>query len=316
MGIKTIREMLSFNHATAFEDEVADRKELIAKAFYTGIPVMDELFDSILPNDLILLGARSGSGKTELLTQIGQNVTKQGRYVDFFALEASKFEIHRRIKYRIAAEFLMAAKPGRRLSYMKWTRGGYDEELEQTKELQLAALEKITKYLRIHYRPGSFEMSDFVKLYHYLSKDSSLVMCDHAQFFDFDSKTNESSHVKDLSLKMYDLVNNVRVPIIIVSHLRKGESGKRVPDMDDFHGSSELYKKSTKALIICRYSYLEKLNSYETLFQMVKNREMSPATIKTVFSMDLKQYSPNFTAGEVYRDRFYTHEEMNEVDRA
>jgi len=310
MGFQTVKSILEFNHDTAFEDEVADRRALVSRLLFTGVKPIDHVFEGIMPNDFVLLGAKTGSGKTEMLTQIASNVAKQGKYVDMFALEASKFEIHRRIKFKICAEILKIYEKVEHVSFSKWIRFGYDKQLEKHEKQIQSELDDMKKYLRIHYRPGSFDLADFLKLYNYYAKDSHVMLFDHAQFFDLDDSKNENQHVKDMTLKMYDMVNAIRVPIILVSHLRKTDSGKRIPGIEDFYGSSELGKKVTRALILVRYKFLPEINSWETIFNFEKNRELSPTALKTVFNLDVKRYADKFEEGQIIRDNFYTIDEI------
>lgn len=305
MGLNTVKEILCFNHETAFNDEIRDRAELVSRLVYTGVKQIDLLTSGIWPNDLFLLGAPSGSGKTSIMSEIAVNVARSGKYVDFFALEASKFEIHRRIKYMVYAKHLND-KHQIKMKFSDWLRFKCEDQCKLVASEADADLNAISKYLRIHYRSNQFEMNDFLKLYHYYAKDSSIMLFDHAQFLNFDEKSKtENSFIKDMTLQMYDLVNNVRVPIVLVSHVRKLDNEEIIPDIYDFHGSSELYKKATRVLLIKRHEYLQDYNAWTTVFRLAKNREEDPKALLSLYDNALKQYVDKIKWGYIKGDKFY-----------
>jgi replicative DNA helicase len=58
------------------------------KNCYFGVTYLDAALKGICPNDLILIGATSGAGKTELCAQIARINAKLGKRVNYIALEA------------------------------------------------------------------------------------------------------------------------------------------------------------------------------------------------------------------------------------
>lgn len=304
MVANKLKSFIEFDQAAAWDDEIANRKKLVSRLLYTSIAPIDSAFKGIWPNDFILLAAKTGSGKTELVTQIAMNVAAQGKKVDLFALEASKYEIQRRIKFKILSKLYYDDTGKTNLSYSEWTRFKLDELLapyipELNKQLELLKVN-----LRIHYRTSTFNLTDFTKLYNYYAKDSSLILCDHAQFFDFEDKQDEQRFVKDMTLKLYDMVNTCEVPIVLVSHLRKVDDNKQYPNLNDIFGSSELSKKVTRALIVCRGNYDYEKNCFKTIFRFEKNREESIIAYETLFNLGLKQYSKTYTPGQIISDEF------------
>lgn len=310
MGIQTIKDMLAFNQQTAFHDEVADRKRLISKSIYLGIPALDHAFKSLLPNDFCIIAAKTGSGKTELITQIALNIAGQKKRCDLFALEASKFEIHRRLKYKVLTGLYRADGGEQHLSYSGWIRFAYDQLLEKYALAAEEQLAEISKYLYVHYRTSSFDIKDFIKMYNAVAGKSSCVLADHAHFFTKDEKTTDSEHMRSLALQMFDMANKFEVPIVMASHLRKVDSDKQYPDENDIYGASELSKAATRIMIICRGDYRADKGGYETVFRVPKNREESPTALRVLFSMEQKKYSDAFQEGQIVRDEFVEKEQL------
>jgi replicative DNA helicase len=309
MGLKVIKQMLEFDQASAWSDEVADRQWLVGRLLFTKIPPIDKAFKGIWPNDFVVVAAKSGSGKTEMVTQIALNIARQHKYVDLFALEASKYEIQRRIKFKLLSAYYYEATGKTDISYSGWMRFQLNDKLDQYAERLEADLVLLKKYLRIHYRTTSFDLKDFLKMYNYLAKDSELILCDHAQFFDFDDSKNENQHVKDMTLAIYDNIQAAKVPVVLVSHLRKLQDPDAIPDMADIYGSSELVKKATRVLLLSRGDYNEKFGCFETIFRIDKNREEAPTVMTTQFNIGLKQYSDKFKGGYIKRGQFVPYSE-------
>src|SRR3954469_17207692 len=72
------------------------------------VSFLDDCIRGILPNDLVLLGAPSGVGKTDLALHIATSNAREGKRVTYLALEAEPRELERRTKFRIMSELAWA----------------------------------------------------------------------------------------------------------------------------------------------------------------------------------------------------------------
>ncbi len=68
-----------------------------------GVQYLDRALSGIFPNDLIIVGAATGAGKSELATTIAIHNAELGNRVAFFALEAHHGEIELRTKFKLYA---------------------------------------------------------------------------------------------------------------------------------------------------------------------------------------------------------------------
>jgi replicative DNA helicase len=88
-----------------FRDRVTEerlqRTQQGASCLTFGVQFLDEAVGGIYSNDLVLYGAKTGIGKTQLATITAMANAANGKRVHFFALEAEQHEIERRIKYQI-----------------------------------------------------------------------------------------------------------------------------------------------------------------------------------------------------------------------
>lgn len=216
---------------------------------FTGIKVVDDVFGGILRNDIVLLGAKTGVGKTGMASQIAMHNASIGKRVFMFALEAEEYEIQMRILYEIAVSRAKAHYPKKKYNFKHWRVGKYPELDHYYGE----ALESVDNFknLNIYYREKDFGIEEFVRITMSIKEQADLIIVDHIHYFDLDG-TNENRALSDTIKKMRDIALLTGVPIIVLAHLRKGANVnyKLVPDLDDFMGSSDLTKVCTKGLII------------------------------------------------------------------
>src|SRR5262245_25639005 len=92
-----------------------------------GVPYLDDDLLGMSPNELILIGARSGGGKTELATQILITQQKRCKPVMYYALDHERSEIERRVLWRRIVGKIRQDRPpefrGVYLRYAEWRAG-------------------------------------------------------------------------------------------------------------------------------------------------------------------------------------------------
>lgn len=244
-GFGTARDHLS--------GERQGRLAIAPKIISFGIRFLDVALGGLFPDDVVLLGGVSGIGKTEAARIIAQHNAENGKSVHYFALEASQFEIERRAKYSLIAKAILAKHgqygPYERLNYLEWSTGQLDEltgpfedEAEQT------VVEKC-KNLHTSY-PDDFTVADLEKAVAKIHDETDLVVIDHFHFLDFGEYENRAA--KDAMKRIRVLARRYQKPILLVAHIRKDNAGRKrlIPVLDDFHGSSDIPKMATKAVLI------------------------------------------------------------------
>jgi hypothetical protein len=180
------------------------------------------------------------------VTNIALENIKLGKKVYFYALEAEEAEIERRLKYKLIAERYYAAGNREPISFQDWYYG--DVNLKRYENgLQFPMLENLfTKY-----RTTDFTPRHLVASYNALRGKADLIILDHLHYVDLDNDES-NAEMKSLlkTIKAAALVT--RVPCVAVSHLRKrdGNSRKDIAELDDFHGSSDITKISTKCILM------------------------------------------------------------------
>jgi KaiC/GvpD/RAD55 family RecA-like ATPase len=269
-----------------------------------GIPFLDDAFLGISPNDLVLLGAPSGVGKTDLCCTIANANIESGRRVSYIALEAEDMEIERRLKFRIFSKSFYLLPPeirrSRIVSFDKWCRGAYLEEFSELEEFTTSFFEKAYAGLGVYYKTGDFGVSELVEIVASNAQDTDLIIVDHVHYFDYDDR-DENKAIKEIAKTARVLALEESKPIILVSHLRKPDKFNQdlVSGLDEFHGSSDLTKICTKVISIAPGSMTDS-GQCETYIRLPKNRSNGSVTRymgRVLYDPRTNTYSKEYKVG-------------------
>jgi len=240
-----------------------------------GIEFLDDALRGIFPDDLILLGAPSGMGKTQLCCNIALANLEDGKRIHYIALEAGKFEIERRLKYPLVLERYygdpqrpqLAAK----LNYTDWCLGKF-KELGPYEEQAAIFFDTAFKDLLLYYKKDRFGVAELIETILYCSSDTDLIIIDHVHYFDLDDD-NENRAVKEIAKTVRTLAIEEQKPIILVAHLRKRDRQNEevAAGLDEFHGSSDLYKIATRVITMAP-GRMTAGGEFETFFRIPKDR--------------------------------------------
>lgn len=250
--------------AMGFEDEFLNtnfveeiQKENSRRIIPFGIPFLDDAWGGILPTDLCVLSAKSGSGKTQMAMTIAKNIISSGGKVAFYALEAFKYEIGMRMMYTIAVGNYIRRKNlyDPLASFSDFVRGEpnlvramkpFIDEARQFVEKKWAG-----KFLT-HYLKQKFTIEDFEKRFPLIQKHCDLIVLDHLHYISKTQTQNSNEFLSDAMFRIKDLVLAYKKPVLMIVHVRKEDSQDRkpIPDAEDIHGSSDIFKIGTKVALI------------------------------------------------------------------
>lgn len=265
---------------TAFEEFNA-RKAMPKNILSFGVDFLDDALSGIMPDDLVLIGAPSGAGKTQLCCNIALANIENGKRVHYIALEAGRYEIERRLKFNLVFNRYIS-DPNRprlpRLSFSSWLKGGEIKELEKYEIAAAEYFDQAYKHLFLLYKEQRFGDKELVKSVLSCSDDTDLILVDHVHYFDFDDD-NENRAIKNIAKTVRTLALDHQKPIILVAHLRKRDKANEelVAGLDEFHGSSDLYKIATKVITMSPGRSASD-GTFETFFRTPKNRLDGSAT--------------------------------------
>ena len=281
-------------------EELQERIESRHKPLRFGVPYLDDALYGIASNDLILIGAETGTGKTDFATNVALTNSTAGARVHYFALEAEDKEIERRIIYSLATrEMRKQGKPTVR--FAEW-RMSCDTPLEPFVAEATAVFVRECKSLSTYYRAYKFGTDDLQKMVTSINNDTDLIIIDHLNYIDIED-TNEYRGVRDLVKALRDMALGIGTPVLLVSHLRKRDRHSKSigPSIDDFFGSSETAKMSTRAILLspARCMRSDNLDVANTFIQVVKDRYEGarPYFALASYGLRSRRYGSKYTLG-------------------
>jgi replicative DNA helicase len=229
------------------------RKKISTPCLEFGISYLDDALCGIFRNDLVVIGSSTGFGKTQLATSIAIHNAKQKRLVNFYALEADRYEIHRRIMWQYISQYFYSHRDefpaDLRIGFRGWERGRFDEFLDPIEEkLEEKVFNELFTLEISAPEVSEFTSNTFEVLYNDIAKGSDLVILDHLHYLSWtEQDKNENDALRNSITKLRDLVNKIEnPPVILISHLRKKDriNQSLVPHHDELHGSSEISKRA------------------------------------------------------------------------
>ena len=312
-------------------EERAERLAQSKRTLKFGVDFLDDILGGIIPNDLIVIGAKTGAGKTQLATSIALynaehskpdstpdafgNFTETKKFVHYLALEAENCEIERRIKYGYLSDYYHLKDPDHKnhyICYTDWRHGNLEHifgDLEESPEV-MDPVTKIVGRLKTLYRTsGTFDLKALEKSLLNCVTESKLIVIDHLHYIDTDDASDENAGYKKTIKLIRDIVLKYGVPIVVIAHLRKGQGGmKHAPlicGVEDFHGSSDVPKIATTCIMLskCADKYVaEKPYLWPTYIQVVKSRMEGSRTLFTgIVKFDARgnKYTPKYQLGRM-----------------
>lgn len=271
-----------------------------------GVSYLDDALTGIAKDDLILLGAPSGAGKTHFCTNLALANLENGKRVHMIALEASRFEIEQRLIYQTMASHFFSdqnrPKLKKPLSFQNWYLNELGPEILPYQEFATEFASKSYSQLQTSYKEPNkdFTVDSLTEAMYFAAEDTDLLIVDHVHYFDWFDE-NESNALKQIAKTARTLSLEIEKPIILVSHLRKRDrfSKELCPGMEEFHGSSDLFKIATRVISLAPGGVLEPKKA-TTYFRISKNRYDGSVTRylgKCQFNYQKVQYEKEYKLG-------------------
>lgn len=277
-----------------------------------GVKFLDRALGGIAVKDIVLLGAKTGIGKTTLASIIAESNAEQGKRVHYFALEAEHREIERRIKFRVLSRLAYQRSVAKfkqgRINYLDWYNGELDDILGAWEGAADELLAEKYKTLHTCYRFKTFKASDLERSILSIQDETDLIIVDHLHMVDHDDDS-ENRGIKQVIMALRDSALEIGKPVVLVAHLRKTDRRSKflMPDLDDFHGTSEISKLVTKAVLLApAYDQETKASySWNTYVHPAKCRQDGTRTryVGLVpFNAQTGRYDDQFDIGQMIKN--------------
>lgn len=289
-------------------NEVQERQVARDGILSFGLKFLDDSMIGILKNDLILVGAGSGGGKTQFCVNVALANVANGKRVHYIALEAEPKEIERRIKYQLFAKAFFGDpdRPPGTISFQNWMLGDFIQSHALYEAQACRDFTKIAETLFTFYKADKFDVDDLIQTATSCADETDLIILDHVHYMDYE-ENNENRAIKEIAKTARTLALEMGKPIILVSHVRKSDKGNNhfAPGIEEFHGSSDLYKIATKAITLGPGNVNEK-KEIETYVRVVKNRFDGSVTRyigKCFYSQQRGKYEQKYIIGSAFQNR-------------
>jgi hypothetical protein len=283
-----------------------------------GIGCLDDSLGFINKNDLVVIGADSGIGKSELALHIGLTNVRKGKTVAFYFLEGGERECIQRIKWRLLTE--KCVKTCTRIpDYKSWVSNMAGEEYDRLLDevgKEMAGIFKDNLYIYPISEGLSVDQAlaglyEFHTLENCIDAgmpklDVDLVIIDHINYFELSGK-NEFQETTAIIKRIKEITDLYGVPVVLVSHLRKRAKDRGVPDQEDFFGTSNIPKISSTSITITLAPKADFEDKYfPTIFRVVKDRRGMKPFWGMVHNFDssTREYSKDYALHIINREGF------------
>ena len=216
--------------------------------------------------ELTIIGARPGMGKTTLALQIGENIASKGKYVAFISLEMSETQIINKILSRRARIDSNKLRSGRDLTDEDWNK--LAEVTGLLSDLKMEVNDRIRNIQQLEIYAKKLRNSN--KL--------DLLIIDYIQLLKSTQKyPSREQEVADISRRLKLLSLDLGVPIIALCQLnRNAESGE--PNLADLRESGSIEQDADNIIFI----YCIEDNP-STFIKLAKQRAGSTGTVEVRF---------------------------------
>ena len=335
----TMHSFLSWDEG--FKRESQERLNTNVNKLCTyGIKPLDDALFCINKKELVVIGADSGIGKTELAIQIASHNAKSGKKVALYHLEGGYREAMARMKWKDICQEFYRTHQGSYvdIDYRKWSVNFEQDRILTQIEAKIWEdyKDKYRENLYLYHSDGDLTLTDFLASLldfhslktaaeHYSGEanrkagfDLDLIIIDHLQYFSLEQNENEISEITKIIRAVKKVTEDYGIPVVLISHLRKKTKDRGLPDQPDFYGSSNIPKIATTAITITPQMNTEDFASqiYPTWMRIVKSRIGIRASMAILANFDgkKKEYAQDYWLHKVSSDGFPATDPMVESE--
>jgi len=258
--------------------EMQSPKILVHKAdiISTGFPEVDKVVGGIVPTSLVVVGARTGHGKSEVCKNIAVDAASKGKKVLFFDFENDSDEmLSRELKTALAMRAINIMKTDiKTFEFWEKYKKFADEAAQEF-------FEKIGDNLRFYGKDDIPTIDQFLKILDTVEK-ADLIVIDHLHYFSIDETQAQAVELAKIMRKARMFTKIKRIPVVMASHAKEPIGKERPPIASDLFGSSNIAKEATFILMPYRIPFAEYIKDNEgrvianTLLFVSKNRPEGP----------------------------------------
>lgn len=262
-----------------------------------GISFLDDKIGGIYDEDLLVIGAESGIGKSTIAEIIAFSCIRQNVKPALFSLE--NFAGNTRDKK--AFELYKARTLQWGLKFRQWVDIKNKNPIQVQEEINCVD-KLISKMFLIERSNRDYTIDkleqDFKRV---VENGCKVVILDHLDYFDAYEKDNDLQHTKRLMKTIRRLQDEYKVAVIGFSQLRKNvDKNIIVPTYDDLYGSGDKVKQATLILMVARCEEEPKDGIYPTYMNLSKDRFGSKESCRIGYDIKTNKYVSSYDEIKVY----------------
>ncbi len=262
-----------------------------------GISFLDDKIGGIYDEDLLIIGAESGIGKSTIAEIIAFSCIQQKIKPALFSLE----NFAGNTCDKKAFELFKAKTLQWNLKFRQWidiknrTPSVVDECVSVAEKLcyKMNLIERTNKDYTI-----DLLEQDFKRV---VEGGCQVIILDHLDYFDAYSYDNDLQHTKRLMKTIRRLQDQYKVAVIGFSQLRKNiDKNIIVPTYDDLYGSGDKVKQATLVLMVARSDDEPVDGVYPTYFNLSKDRFGSKEACIIGYNIRTNKYEKEYKDIKIY----------------
>lgn len=265
-----------------------------------GIQYLDDKLVSINKGELVLIGATSGCGKSQLAYIIARTNSERGVKTALFSLENSQGDVLRKEIYNKYRKLCENWKMSFRDFNLIVKKQMYDGELlEKAKQQAMESIKDIWLYEK---PTEGFTVEDMKREFDRAAKDGcKLLIVDHLDYFDQinGNEKDECKYLREIMKAIRKMIEVYQVPVIAFSQFRKPTDQKMIiPTQYEFYGSSDKAKIATTIITMARnYDETCGENESHTYIAIRKDRFGLQSVADCVYDLKTNSYRAYYRLG-------------------
>ena len=246
------------------------------KGIETGLIDLDRKINGLNKQEMVVVAARPGQGKTTLANNIAINVAKKNKHVAIFNLEMSKEQIFEKILSSVS--MVECEKIGHgNLTREDWLNLGKGENM------LLGLSDNIKVYDR------TLRLDSILAKAKKLKKQGKLdvLIVDYLQLIECDKKQSREQEVSYISRRLKQLSKELDINVIALSQLSRApeQRADHRPILSDLRESGAIEQDASIILFCYRDEYYNTETEEKNVMEIIvgKNRTGTTGTIKVAW---------------------------------
>jgi len=239
-------KIIELTSITEYEEEARGRYDTWGQiqGMSSGYDMIDDMTKGLVGGELIVIGARTSVGKTQLATNIAYRVARAGNPVLFVTLEMTKVELTSRI-------------------------------------MKIAEPMPVTNLPIMYQNSSDLDWRDVDALMGNAVKSGvKLVVIDHLHYFSR-STENAAQEIGRVTKAFKKNAVDHNIPVILISHVRKMVGKQKKPTSEDLRDSSFVAQDAD--IVIMLHKEEDDLATVEAFLEKNRNRGIFPDTRYGIF---------------------------------